>query len=88
MKPILIVFFAVAGLVFAAQVLFGAVILQITFGFANETVVWQIVSSVLVAGIVSAIFAQISRPRPLRTFVSPDSDVGSLADTTDEQANG
>ena len=62
MKSNLVLFITVTLLVFAIEVISDIVIFQITFGFAHETLVWQMVSATLVAVLVSTIAAQMKRP--------------------------
>ena len=58
----IVAFAAVAALIFAFQVVSQIVIFQVTFGFANETFYWRMLSSALIAVIVAAAFAQTQKP--------------------------
>lgn len=62
----IVAFAAVAALLFAFQVVSQIVIFQITFGFANETLFWRMLSSVLIAGIVAVVFAQTQKPSTVK----------------------
>lgn len=64
MKTNLAVFVVVAVVAFAVQLLLKVVVLQVMFGFAHETIGWQIVSAILIALLVSAV---VSACRPHAT---------------------
>jgi hypothetical protein len=64
MKPHIAVFFSTALVVFVMQVLLDITIFQVTFGFAHESLVWQMISAALVALIVSAVATQARDTKP------------------------